>query len=434
MTLRLSIPCPAAEAAGRALLEAGASAVEALVAAAAVLGVTQPDHTGLGGDGVWMIARRDAAPVMIESVGRAAAAATEAAATGPLSVLTPPGAVAGWAAALADAGTGLSPARLLEAAVAQAAGAQAEGPLRRTLERLAAAGWEDLYAGALADDLARDLAAAGSPVGAGDLARHAARRVAPLRLPTRYGVMHAPPPPSTGLTALLMLGIFDRLEAREADGFDHLHSVIEAAKQAVLVDRAVLGDPDAMTVGPEALLSGMELAMRASDVVPNLALAWPVEAVPGDTVALVAEDAAGTLACTVQSLGAVGGSGVVSERTGIRLHNRGAAFTAEGPRALAPGRLPRHALAPVLAELKDGRRVVVAATGGDAAAQRTAQALARMTRFGADAATAMAAPAVVLEAEDVVAAPGLDGRVLEGLRAAGHAVREAPLTASVVIL
>ncbi|SOD99154.1 gamma-glutamyltransferase [Caenispirillum bisanense] len=430
MTGAVLAPCPAAAAAGSAILAEGGSAAEALVAAAAVCAVTLPRDCGLGGDGVWLLAEgADAPPVVIESFGRAAAGAPDALAghdsvpvDGPLSVLTPPGAVASWAAALEAQPGRLPLARLLEPATAAA-----EGALKATLERLATAGLDDLYRGDLAQVLAADLAAAGSPVAVADLADHRAERRAPLRLPLRTGLAYAAPPPSQGLAVLMLLGLLDRLElGAQAGGFDHLHNLIEAAKQVALVRDPALAEPAAMTLDPAQILAPRFLAERASDIVPNLALQWPLPAGGGDTVFLAAADAAGRLACTLQSLGAAGGSGMVSPATGIVLHNRGAAFVLDpaSPRALAAGRRPYHTLAPLLLRLKDGRTLLAGTAGGDAQPQILGQILSRHLRFGEPLAAALAAPRLRL-AEAVAAEPGLDPRVVDGLRAAGHAVEAA---------
>lgn len=427
----------AAESAAAVLAEGG-TAAEAVVAAAAVCAAVLPDHAGLGGDGVWLLKEpAAAAPLVIESVGRAAAGATPDAlraaghadavpGDGPWSVLTPPGAVASWAAALAAMPGRLPLARLLGDAASAAPAA-----LAATLERLARAGLDDFHTGDVGAALIADLAAAGSPVDAADLAAHRAERREPLMVRLRSGTAFAPPPPSQGLAVLMMLGLLDRLElGREAGGFDHLHNLIEAAKQTLLVRDPAVADPAAMTLDPALVLAPRFLAERASDIVPNLALQWPLPAeAPGDTVFLAAADAEGRLACTVQSLGAEGGSGVVSAATGIILHNRGAAFAleADNPRLLAPGRRPFHTLSPLLAMLKDGRVLVLGCTGGNAQPQTLGQIYSRYVTLGGTLTEALAAPRVHLGPATVAAEEGTAPRVAEGLRAAGHAVQGVPV-------
>lgn len=171
--------------------------------------------------------------------------------------------------------------------------------------------------------------------------------------------------------------------------------------------------------------------MRASDIVPNLALTWPLEAAPGDTVFLAAVDKDGRMACTLQSLYSQFGAGVVSPRTGVILHNRATAFTlqTDSPRALVPGRMPPHTLAPVMAAPKDGRRIMVGAAGGDAQPQAAAQILARHLTFRQPLEAAVRAPRFLLgranadDDNDVKLEEGVEPRVVDALRAAGHAVR-----------
>jgi gamma-glutamyltranspeptidase/glutathione hydrolase len=462
---------------GAAILRDGGTAAEALVAASATCTAVWPHMTGLGGDGVWLLAGpEDSAPVVVESIGRAgeqAAAVAESLRAegtdaipdrGPRSALTAPGTVAGWALALQHGGGALPLARLFADAIAAAREGVAVSPhladtlaqlgdapkawpgftetlvhhgktlrqpaLAATLERLAAAGLANFYTGDIARALAADLAVSGCPLTGADLASHTARTVPPLVLRSRTGTSFAPPPPTQGLTTLMLLGLLDRLHASEAGGFDHLHGLIEATKQAVLVRQAVLADPEAMTVDAASFLTPSDLAMRASDIVPNLALGWPVEAAPGDTVFLAATDAEGRMACTLQSLYAPFGSGVASPATGVVLHNRAAAFSlaADSPRMLTPGRLPPHTLAPVMAVLKDGRRMMVGAAGGDAQPQAVAQIVSRHIAFRQPLEEAVAAPRFRLGGEGVDDAhtlkmeDGLDPRVVEALRAAGHAV------------
>ncbi|WP_343864478.1 gamma-glutamyltransferase, partial [Caenispirillum bisanense] len=334
----------------------------------------------------------------------------------------------------------------LLAPAAEAASAPSPA-LAATLRRLMQAGLDDVYRGDLAQALAADLVAAGAPVTAADLAAHAAIVREPLTLRLRAGTAWAPPPPSQGVAALVMLGLLDRLEqGPQAGGFDHLHAVIEAAKQMTLLRDPAVADPDAMTLDVAHLLTPRLLAERASDIVPNLALQWPLPppedgtaaplAPPPDecAVALMAVDAAGCLAVTLQSLGRRGGSGVASAATGVVMAARPGGFTlADGcPRRLAPGRRPFHALAPLLERLKDGRALVLAAGGGDAQPQTLAQLYGRLVTFGEAPAAVLAAPRLRLgpvqpgDADDVKAEAGLSPRVLDGLRAAGHAVRDLP--------
>ena len=279
-----------ASQAGRDVLRDGGSAVEACVAVAATLAVVYPHMTGIGGDGFWVICEPDGHVHGIHGCGGAAAradlalyAGLEAMPTrGPLAANTVAGTISGWAAALE--GGALPLERLLQdairyardgvtitaggAAVAAAKGAELRGqpgawaaiyepegrPLREgdllrqpalaeTLERLAQEGLASFYEGALADDIAADLAALGSPVSATDLATHQASRPAPLHIPIRGATLYNSALPTQGFASLLILALFDRLKAEQPDGFDHVHGLVEATKQAFLLRDVHVGDP-----------------------------------------------------------------------------------------------------------------------------------------------------------------------------------------------
>lgn len=103
----VTAPHRAAALAGRDVLEAGGTAIEAMVAAAAAIAVAYPHMNGIGGDGFWLIHRPGRPPVEISGCGRAAGLATPEwyaargvsgalPARGALAALTVPGTLAGW--------------------------------------------------------------------------------------------------------------------------------------------------------------------------------------------------------------------------------------------------------------------------------------------------------------------------------------------------
>ncbi len=82
--------------------------------------------------------------------------------------------------------------------------------------------------------MARDLAAAGSPVALDDFRRHRARLVTPLALEHSAGTVYNIPPPTQGVVSLVILGVLDRLAIGGLDhlGADYVHLAVEATKQA----------------------------------------------------------------------------------------------------------------------------------------------------------------------------------------------------------
>lgn len=472
--------------AGLAVLQDGGTAIEACVAMAATLAVVYPHMTGIGGDGFWLVAAPGSAPLAIDACGRAGDTATiefyrnrgldQIPWRGPAAANTVAGTVSGWAEALAvsaEWGGRLPLARLFEDAIGHGEngfavttsqallteqklpelrgvsgfaetflpdgappreGATLKLPaLARTLRALAARGLDDFYRGELARGIAADLARAGAPVGAADLARQRAARRKPLALRLKPGTGYNHPPPTQGLSSLMILGLFERLNVREAETFDHLHGLIEATKQAFLVRDAHVGDPDAMTRDPEDFLKAAVLDRLAGRIGPR-ALPWPAPATAGDTVWMGAIDGEGRAASFIQSVYFEFGSGVVLPESGIQWQNRGSSFrlAGSGPTALAPGRKPFHTLNPALARFDDGRTMVYGTMGGEGQPQTQAAIFTRYACFGQGLQAAVTAPrwllgrtwgepSVTLKLES-----RFDPALIADLRAAGHDVEILP--------
>jgi gamma-glutamyltranspeptidase/glutathione hydrolase len=474
--------------AGLEVLREGGNAVEAMVAAAATVSVVYPHMNGLGGDGFWLIQEPGRpAPRAIAGVGAAGAAVDPALyrrhgldaipTRGVLAANTAAGTVSGWQAALdmaQDWGTGLPLARLLEPAVhyardgfpaseaqcrdtvakrdeleavpgwaevflpegtAPEPGARFKQPaLAGSLARLAAAGLDDFYRGELARRIAADLARVESPLTGADLAAQQGRVGDALRLATSHGEVFNVPPPSQGVVSLVILGLFERLGCAEAEGFAHIHGLVEATKRAFLLRNAHVTDPADMRVTAEALLDPARLDRLAAEIDPERALPWPAPAIPGDTVWLGAADAAGRVVSFIHSIYWEFGSGLVLRDTGIQWQNRGSSFSLD-PAALhylRPGRLPFHTNNPALARLPDGRVLAYGAMGGDGQPQTQAAVFTRYAVFGQGLQRAIAAPRWVLAR--TWGAPRddlrLEGRCPEGLvaalSAAGHEVALTP--------
>ncbi|BBK34236.1 gamma-glutamyltranspeptidase/glutathione hydrolase [Stella humosa] len=480
----ITAPHHLAAQAGLAVLRDGGNAVEAMVAAAAAIAVVYPHMNAIGGDGFWLIAAPGTEPVAIRACGAAAGAATidlyrraghaTIPARGPLAALTVPGTVSGWAAALDLAagwdGRPLPLERLLEEAthyaiagvpvtasqarytalkmgeMAESSGfgetflpsgrppvagqVLANPALGQTLRRLARDGLDGFYRGDLARSIAADLARAGSPLAADDLARHRAARVRPLAVGIGAGTVFNHPPPTQGLSSLMILALWDRLGRPAAEGFAHVHALVEATKRAFLVRDAHVGCPSAMARSAEDFLTEAQFATDAAAIDPARAAPWPQQApAKGDTIWMGAVDGAGRAVSFIQSIYWEFGSGVVLRDTGLLMQNRGASFQLEpaGLRALAPGRLPFHTLNPALARLGDGRTVTYGTMGGEGQPQTQAAILTRLLAGQApqQAVTAprwllgrtWGAEATNLKIEDQMA----DGTI-QALRRAGHDV------------
>jgi gamma-glutamyltranspeptidase/glutathione hydrolase len=445
----VTAPHHLAAEAGAQILREGGNAIEAMVAAAAAIAVTYPHMNSLGGDGFWLIALPGHRPVAIRACGAAAGLATpqfyaehgDAAVPmrGPRAALTVAGAAAGWAEALPlarEAGGTMPVSALLADAIrhardgvpvtaSQAAmtavkwgelggvagfaetyaagGLPEEGSILKqpalaaTLQRLAEAGLDDFYRGDLARLLANGLEAAGSPLRLADLEGFRAVRVEPVSVQLQSGEAFNLPPPTPGVSALMILGIFERLGVTESESFAHIHGVVEATKRALILRNAYVGDPARMDPSWTGWLTPEWLDREAAAIDMTRAAPWPHLGQHGDTIWMGAADGEGRVVSYIQSIFWEYGSGLVLPETGVVWQNRGASFTlADGPNALGPGRLPLHTLNPALARLKDGRTLAYGTMGGEGQPQTQAAIFTRHVGFGMDMQAAVTAPRWVL--------------------------------------
>jgi gamma-glutamyltranspeptidase/glutathione hydrolase len=351
---------PLATRAGLRALEAGGNAVDAAIAAAAMLTVCEPGHNGIGGD-AFALLWWDGALQGLNGSGRSPRELDEPRVDshGPRSI-TVPGAVRAWTdlverfgrlgldAALAAA---VDAAELGVAATPRVADhwqrAQARAPWRApragdvyrlpelgaTLRRIAAEGPDALYRGPIAEAIA-----AASWLSVDDLAAHSSEWIEPLRRAYRGVVVCELPPNTQGAAALVGLGIAEELDLG-------LHGEIESAKLALEWAADTIGDAPVELPDLDALRARIR---------PDRALAtriWP----PDGTTYLCAVDADRNAVSLIQSTYEHFGSGVLAGNTGIVLQNRGACFTGEPdhPNRLAPAKRPFHTIVPGLL-LRDG--------------------------------------------------------------------------------
>ena len=439
----------AAQAAARVLRDGGC-AIEAMVAAAAVIAVVYPHMTGLGGDGFWLIHEPGRDPYGIDASGTVGALATPDAyrargydampARGPLAANTVAGTVAGWELALSSVQGRrrvLPLEHLLEDAIgyaergfpttaSQAAStmgrvAELDGQpgfrehflapdggvpergsvlrqptLAATLRGLARRGLRDFYEGEVAAMITADLAAVTSPVTAADLGTFRARLVRPLQMAHSLGTLYNLSPPTQGVLSLLMLGILDRLglERLPREGADLVHLTVEAAKRAFALRDRYKGWFLESGGDVAEWLESARLDAEAFAIDRMQAAPWHARQGPADTVWLGVIDREGQVVSFIQSLYHEFGSGVVLPGTGICWQNRGAGFslTPGAVDCIGPGRRPYHTLNPAIAALNDGRVLAYGAMGGDGQPQTQAAVFTRLALYGDDPQTAVSAP------------------------------------------
>src|SRR5665213_284498 len=425
-------PHAAAVEDGRAILAEGGNAIEAMIAMAASIVAVYPHMNHIGGDGFWLIREPTGRVRAIMGAGRAGAKATiqnyrdaghhEIPSRGPLAALTVPGAVATWmlASETAKANRGKLPldvlltaaikharegyvvtrsqarltaeklpemkdaigfkeAFLIDGKIPEAGARLKQTAFAATLDQLAQAGLEDFYRGDVGREIAADQERIGSPVTRADLEKYEARIAEPLSVPVAAGTLYNSPPPTQGLASLLILALFDRLRASQAESFDHIHGLVEATKRAFRVRDRFVTDPDRIDGNLNHFLAPKFLDAEAEKIDRKKAARWPQPYGEGDTIWMGAADSTGLVVSYIQSLYWEFGSGCVLPRTGILMQNRGASFSLDPKalNALAPGRRPFHTLNPALAALKDGRVIAYGTMGGDGQPQSQAAVFTR---------------------------------------------------------
>lgn len=476
----VTAPHHLAAQAGLDVLRDGGNAAEAAVAVAACLAVVYPHMTSIGGDSFWLMTEPSGAVRAVSACGGAARTAdlslyggmNSIPWRGPLAANTVAGTISGWEAVLEIGAGSLPLARVLQAAIGYAEqgvaitrggseiaaakgdelrrqpGAYAtvfepagrplgEGEilcqpaLAETLRLLAEEGLESFYHGRLARIIASDLARLGSPVSAEDLSLHRAERPAPLSIRSRDTQLYNMAPPTQGIASLLIIALFDRLAASEAESFVHVHGLVEATKQAFLWRDAHVGDPRYMLESPQALLDNIPaLDAMAARIDPDRALPWPQPPAGGDTTWFATADADGRMVSAIQSTYFEFGSGLVLPSSGIIWQNRGVSFrlAPDGWNALRPGRKPFHTLNPAMARFDDGRVMAYGTMGGEGQPQTQAALFTRYARFGMGLQEAVTRPRWLLgrtwgeDSTSLKLEDRFSPELYEQLRTAGHEV------------
>lgn len=429
-SVAIAAPHFAAVEAAREVTAAGGNAIDAAVAAAAVLTVVYPHMCSVGGDVIALIRKPDGQQVCINASGAYGSAPEAAAALaetggnmpilGPLTVSVP-GAVSGWAALLEHGGSlpvadvlapairlardgmivspglaegieldkatllqdeGMRSMFFVDGAPRRAGDIIVQSALAETLAQLAEEGLDSMYRGAVADRLAAGFKALGVPVTEQDLASHRpsiesalTRSFGPLTVSTAA-------PNSQGYTMLRNLGAVFAHTNDPASVNAGLLAELFYSSDALRDNQ--LADPRFVDVDVDAELSEEALARAVSSAQNSLeGNGRPQFArTPrpgGDTVGVAAVSADGTAVSLIQSVFHSFGSQLLEPGTGLVLHNRAAFFSLDptSPNQLQPGKRPAHTLVPVIVEHEDGTVAAHGTMGGKAQSQIHTQLILR---------------------------------------------------------
>jgi len=471
---------PLATQAGMRLLRAGGNAVDAAVAAGAVLTVVDGHSGQLGGDLFLLVYL--AAPGTVIALNGSGAAPLAArredyVAHGGipmhgLHASTIPGLVDGWEQALTRFGTQpfstvladaielaeegfpitQRTARVLAAAsevikrfpttqrvfapgenLLTAGDRLVQRDLAESLRAIARDGAATFYRGDLAERILKFANEQGVALSARDFSEHRSLQLEPVMTQYREVTVYEQPPVSQGLVLLLALNTLEHFDlgAFGAGTAEAIHLQIEAHKLAVGDRLAYLGDPRFVRVPLAELLSKDHARSRAQQIDQRRAreVLTPAGEL-SDTSYLCVVDGAGNAVSYIHSLMSNLGSGQVIGDTGILFNNRlrGFSLDEDSPNVLAPGKRPVHSLNSYLAVDGSGRRILGGTPGLYWQVQTNLQILCNLIDFGmelqdaVDAPRWLMGPASALEQIDVGVEERLIKGTVEGLRGKGHPV------------
>ena len=464
---------PAASLAGATVLARGGHAVDAAIAANAMMGVVAPMANGLGGDLfaiVYDAASRRLSGVNASGWAPAGLSVEFLQSHGITSMpqagihaVTVPGVVAGWtllhedfgrqpladvlapAARAADEGIPVAEFIAAEWAASEATlqaheatartylpgGAPprmgdvfANPALARSLRQVGEHGRDAFYAGDLAKAILACSERLGGTMVAADLAEFTGERIPPVSTTYRGWTVSELPPNGQGISALMMLNIVEQFPL---DRYGHnsaaaLHVMIEAKKLAYADMSRHLADPRFSRVPVGALLSKEYARERArlvdewhahGDVAPG-----PLPAHAGDTTYLCVVDGDGNIVSLIQSNFANFGSGLVPDGLGFALQNRGGLFNLQPghPNVLAPRKRPLHTIIPGFMS-NGSKHMAFGIMGGWNQSQAHAQFVSNVVDHGMNIQAALEAPRftkLTFNGCDVT----LEDRVPEPVRAA----------------
>jgi len=469
---------PLATLAAIEILRKGGNAIDAAVAAAAVLCVVEPQSTAIGGDMFALVSKKGGGEVIgLNGSGRAPGNLTaqylldlghnQMPSVGAHAV-TVPGAIDGWARLIADHGT-MTLAQVLEPAIDYAENGYVVSPriasdwfrmtdklkgdagatavylpngaapqvgdvmrlpaLAKTLKTVARHGRDGFYRGEVAEKMVSYLKSRGGVHELEDFANNAPDYVTPIRTNYRGHTVCQIPPNGQGITVLLLLNILAGFDLARMDphGPDRYHLEAEATRLAFRMRDELVADPKHEKVPVEAILAEPYAAkMRARidmkrAMGPQGASDFPAHP---DTVYLSVVDAERNTVSFINSTFSAFGSGLADPATGVNFQNRGWGFRLQPghPNCVAPGKRPLHTIIPGMV-LKDGRAVAAyGVMGGQFQPVGHSHVLTNIIDFGMDPQAAIDSPRAFAYGPGYDLEGGISEATAKELAARGHQV------------
>ncbi len=431
---------PLATASALQVLHDGGNALDAAIAACAVLGVVESYSTGIGGD--CFILYHEAASGQLHALngsGRSPAAASADAIRerghesipeqGILSV-TVPGAIDAWftaneklgnlamkdllAPAINYASNGYAVSPIIghnwqqhEALLAQTAEAtkaylvNGKAPavgsihhqpdLAESMRLIADQGRDAFYQGKIAEEIVRFSDSHNGLLSLDDLSSHKSEWVTPISSEYRGYQVYEIPPNGQGITTLMALNILNQTEVSKYQHLsaDHIHLLSEAFTLSMAERDRFIADPDFIEMPVNHLLSNEFAQSQFQRINMTQAMAHPVKsAMPHhkDTVYLSVVDKDRNACSFINSVFYSWGSGLVAGNTGINLQNRGSGFVLDDGHfnQLEPCKRPMHTIIPAMVYQDDKPVLSFGVMGGQYQAMGQAYVLSNWIDYGMD--------------------------------------------------
>lgn len=296
------------------------------------------------------------------------------------------------------------------------------------LRRIAMHGRDAFYSGEVAEDMIAALSAYGGTHTMQDFEAAGSYATCPVEGQYKDNSLAEHPPNGQGATAILLLNILKHFDLGGLDPFgaDRAHLEAEAAKLAYDARNRFLADPD-HTARLGHMLSPETAARLAALIDPKHAMpaAEPLtEAVHKDTVYITVVDKDRMSVSLIYSIFHGFGSGIASEKFGILLQNRGAGFTLEEghPNEFGPGKRPMHTIIPAM--LKQGEDVIMpfGVMGGGYQPTGHARLVSNLLDFGMDLQSAIDAPRCFADSGTLKVERGYSDAVRRQLSEMGHRI------------
>ena len=465
---------PLASAVGLKVLTEGGSAVDAAIAATAMLSMAEPQMTGIGGDCFALVSADGSTDITaINGSGRAPAAASvdalkaagltdEIPRNSPHAV-TVPGAVDAWwamhqrfgtldwdrllwpAVAYAEDGIAVhervardwalhvanvtgdtdATAQYLNAGKAYTAGELfSQQRLADALREIQRNGRDGFYKGAVMEDMVSKLRKIGGLHEEADFTTTASEFVSPIATEVYGHKIWECPPNGQGVAALILLRLLERFDLAAMDEADRIHVHAEATKIAYHIRDELVADPVFAQTPVDGLLDAGYIDKLEATIDMKKA-AQPVASDFPDhphTIYLAVVDRNGMAVSMINSIFDDFGAGISTPEYGVLFHSRGKAFRlVDGhPNMIEGGKRPMHTIIPGMISRGDALIGPFGVMGGQYQSAGHGMLISRILGHGLNPQEALDAPRSFAHAGVLQLEEGYDSDIAAALTARGH--------------